>query len=291
MGKKYFKLFAVCLIMILISALLIACGSDEGEESETNYTSESLGFSIAMNEELFSVISSDAYKEGYDSNFAAHKWKNTVSAEFDGVIAPLFYVNVYDGEFDAGTVSAKDANAAYLGTANGYTYTMTFSVDGDGAALTDKTAYQQLMESQVYDLPEFVLITGIGDALYHEGESNDARLAWVKSVDSANSSLGIDPVVMVIEGDEENITKMKAAGITIDFSQGYMIWNGKEESAAVTLSQDVVISLLDENYQFVSATIEDLAARLNQGDILISYLTEGGKIVEIYEQFLLAPVE
>ena len=84
---------------------------------------------------------------------------------------------------------------------------------------------------------------------------------------------------------------MKAAGITIDFSQGYMIWNEKEESAAVTLSQDVVISLLDENYQFVSATLEDLAARLNQGDVLISYLTEGGKIVEIYEQFLLAPVE
>lgn len=291
MVKRCFKALGVCLTMILFSVVLSACTSDKAETNENNYTNESLGFSIAMDEELFSVITFDSYQDGYDAGFAAHKWKNTVSAEFDGINAPLFYVNVYDGEFDEATVATKDVNAAYLGVANGYTYTMTFSVEGDGADLTDKTAYEQMMENYVYKLPEYVLVLGYGDALYHEGESDEACLAWIKEVDTDNALLNIDPVLMVIEGDEENIGKMQAAGIDVDFSQGYMIWNEQEESAEVALAENVKISLLDENYEFVSANIEELAKRLEQDDILISYLTENGKIVEIYEQFLLTSEE
>ncbi|MGI5825176.1 MAG: hypothetical protein ACOX7J_06345 [Bacillota bacterium] len=288
MMKKHRLKSVIWLIMILLmSFALTACGSDEEKQQNntTDYDSENLGFAISMPEELFSVITFDAYKEGYDSNIAAHKWKNTISAEFDGVSVPLFYVNVYDGEFDEKTIKSKFPDDAYLGVAKGFTYTMTFSVDGDGAALADKNAYQEMMDNYVYDLPEYTLIYGYGEALVHDADNIEPKLAWVRGFNTESGALEIDPVVMVIDGDEENIEKMKAAGITIDFSMGYMIWNEKEEQAEVTLSEDAVISLLDESFNFAESELADLQNRIEQGNLLISYLTENGKITQIYEQY------
>ena len=290
MKKSYFRFLLFMILAVLMSVALTACGSDDTENQNINtteYESENLGFSISMDEELFAVITFDAYKEGYDANFDSHKWKNTISAEIEGVSVPLFYVNVYDGEFDEKTVAEKTPDAAYLGVANGYTYTMTFSVDGDGAELKDKAAYEDMMEKYVYPLADYAVIYGSGEALYHEGENTEARLAWLKGVDKQNFELAMDPVVMVLPEDKETISAMEAAGVTADFSQGYMIWNEKEEDASVTFAEDAKFFLLDESFNFVEVSADDLAGRLQNGDLLISYITDGGRIIEVYEQYLM----
>lgn len=289
MNKKAMRLLTV--LMLALAVLLTACGSEDTENREnvSDYASEDLGFSIHMDEELFAVITFDGYKDGNDGKFNCHKWKNTIFADFDGVSVPLCYINVYDGEFDEAAVAERTPDDVYIGTVNGFTYTMTYSVDGDGAALKDKKAYNDFMEKYVYGLADYVIPTGEGNALYHEGETAAAQLAWVKSADGG--SLIVDPVVMVVEGDTANISKMQAAGITPDFSQGYMIWNEQEEDVAVTLAENAQISLLDESFNFVPASSDDLADRIKNGNLLISYITENGKVVEIYEQYVAATAQ
>ena len=291
MNKKGMRILALTLMLLFSLTALTACGGEEaeGQNNVSDYASEDLGFSINMDEELFAVITFDGYKDGNDGVFNCHKWKNTIFAEFDGVSAPLCYVNVYDGEFDEAAVAEKTPNDVYIGTINGFTYTMTYAVDGDGAALKDKKAYNDFMEKYVYGLADSVVPTGEGEALYHEGETAAAQLAWVKSVDG--NSITVDPVVMVVEGDTANISKMKAAGVTPDFSQGYMVWNEKEEATTVTLAENAQISLLDESFNFVPSSSSDLASRIKNGDVLISYITQEGKVVEIYEQYVAAPAQ
>ena len=288
MNKNRFKTAFFVLLMLAACLAVSACGSAESTADEKNntteYESENLGFSISMNENLFSVITYDGYKEGTDVALNVHKWKNTVSAQFDDVSVPLFYVNVYDGEFDEETVKNAFPNDAYLGTAEGYTYTMTFSVDGDGAALADKTAYQEMMDKYVYDLPDYTVIYGYGNALSH-GADGQPQLAWVKSYDKDGNSLVIDPVVMVTEDDQDTVAKMQAAGITPDFSIGYMIWNETEEQTAVPLSDNLTISLLGDNFEFAESSLADLQSRIESGNLLISYVAEDGAITQIYEQY------
>lgn len=286
MKMRKLVLAVVFLLIMLIG--LTACGDNEEIQANntTEYESENLGFAISMDEELFAIITYDAYQEGYDDKLGAHKWKNTISAEFDGVSVPLLYVNVYDGEFDEQSIEKQYPDDVYLGLAEGFTYTMTFSVDGDGAKLNNKDEYQEIMEKYVYDLPNYTMIFGYGDALLHESEISEAKLAWVTGLSSDGTELEIDPVIMVVEGDEENTNKMKAAGVTPDFSLGYMIWNEKEEQAKVALADDVKVYLLDANYSFVEVTAEELQNRIAEGDLMISYLTKSGQITEIYEQYL-----
>ena len=285
------RLWFAVLLLLLLTVALTACGQEKEVRlnNTTEYESENLGFSISMDEDLFSVIVFDAYKEGYDGTLDTHKWKNTISAEFDGVAVPLFYVNVYDGEYTEESITTNFPDDVYLGTAEGFTYTMTFSVDGDGAAVSDLSAYQEMMDRYVYDLPEYTIIFGYGDALVHDADNTEPKLAWARAL--SGRMLSIDPVVMVVDGDEEMINQMTAAGVTPDFSYGYMIWNEQEENAEVEMAEDAAIYLLDHTtYDFVEATEEDLQNRIAEGDLLLSYLTENGRIVEIYEQYLNVPV-
>lgn len=112
-------------------------------------------------------------------------------------------------------------------------------------------------------------------------------MAWLKGVDKQNFELAMDPVVMVLPEDKETISAMEAAGVTADFSQGYMIWNEKEEEASVTFAEDAKFYLLDEGFNFVEVSADDLAGRLQNGNLLISYITDGGRIIEVYEQYLM----
>lgn len=292
MNKKGITILSLVLMLLFSLTALTACGDDEESPEQGNvndYASKYLGFSIHMDEELFAVITFDGYQDGNDGKFDCHKWKNTIFSEFDGVTAPLCYVNVYDGEFDEAAVAERTPNDIYIGTVNGFTYTMTYAVDGDGAALKDKKAYNDFMEKYVYGLADYVVPTGEGEALYHAGEAATAQLAWVKDVEG--NSITVDPVVMVVEGDTANISKMKAAGVTPDFSQGYMIWNEKEEANNLTLAENVQINLLDESFNFVPSSSSDLAGRIKNGDVLISYVAQGGNIAEIYEQYVAAPAQ
>ena len=288
MNKNKLKVWSFLFLLVIACLAFTACGSGEDAADEKNntteYESESLGFSISMNENLFAVITYDGYKEGTDVALNVHKWKNTVSAQFNDVSVPLFYVNVYDGEFDEETIKNAFPNDAYLGVAEGYTYTMTFSVDGDGAALTDKTAYQEMMDKYVYDLPDYTVIYGYGDALNHSS-NGEPQLAWVKGYNKDTNSLVIDPVVMVTEDDQETVAKIQAAGITPDFSQGYMIWNETEEQSEIALSDSLAISLLGDNFEFVESSFSDLKTRIENGNLLISYITENDQITQIYEQY------
>lgn len=230
--KKRSRNIIIFFLYLAIIASIIACGRQldsqltegtqavgaDNVEKRMAYEDEELGIAFSADETLYNLLICEIIPQQTDPDIPMEKITASFYANWKENRVPLFYVGIYAGTFDSAYLKEKKPGEFYLGSADGYTYTIQYE---KAVAWPDD---QYNIEKEILKTGKTITVTGVMEGIFDTENGNGTKIDFSQETVSTE---GVEEEIAIAEVKSD-------LGYSIQYEPDSFRYEKREETEILT---------------------------------------------------------